>query len=196
MRPVFGPRDRGAISPREDQSVNNASQDATPLEGNRFAPPVAHVEDVTESAAGQLADRGSRFGAALIDMVIGLAAITGLSLATGWKFWSPPTSQPLLATFLVNLGIGFVAYVLVHGWLLHTRGQTVGKMLLKMRIVRTDGSRVGIVRLLLLRYLLNTLFCIVPLVGGLYALIDGLMIFRKSHKCVHDNLADTLVVKV
>ena len=35
----------------------------------------------------------------------------------------------------------------------------------------------------------------VPFIGGVYALVDCLLIFRASHKCLHDNIADTIVVK-
>ena len=173
--------------------MDNASPD---IDANRFAPPRTHVEDVTTSATGHLAGRGARLGAALIDMVIafGIAAL-GYP-AFGWKFWAQAPGQSLPVMFAINLTVGFVAYVLVHGWLLHTRGQTVGKLIVGLRIVRSDGSRAGIARLLFTRYLLNTLFCIVPVVGSLYALVDCLLIFRASRKCVHDNLADTIVVKV
>ena len=36
----------------------------------------------------------------------------------------------------------------------------------------------------------------VPLVGSLYALVDALLIFRSSRKCLHDTIADTIVVNV
>ena len=39
-----------------------------------------------------------------------------------------------------NLVIGFILFLVIHGYLLATRGQTVGKTLLKIRIVRSDGS--------------------------------------------------------
>ena len=36
---------------------------------------------------------------------------------------------------------------------------------------------------------------LIPVVGWLYGLVDALMIFRDSRKCLHDNIADTIVVK-
>ena len=34
----------------------------------------------------------------------------------------------------------------------------------------------------------------VPIVGAFYALVDCLLIFRESRRCLHDNIADTIVV--
>ena len=39
------------------------------------------------------------------------------------------------------------------------------------------------------------MIALVPLVGWMYGLLDVLMIFRDSRKCLHDNIADTIVVK-
>ena len=47
-----------------------------------------------------------------------------------------------------------------------------------------------------LRYLLNWFLMMLPFIGGIYGLVDALLIFRASRKCLHDNMADTIVVKV
>jgi uncharacterized RDD family membrane protein YckC len=72
----------------------------------------------------------------------------------------------------------------------------VGKKLLGMRIVRSDGSRASAGRILGLRYTLGWVIASVPLVGSLYALVDALLIFRGSRQCLHDTIADTIVVNV
>jgi uncharacterized RDD family membrane protein YckC len=61
--------------------------------------------------------------------------------------------------------------------------------------VRTDGSRVSFARIFWLRNVLNTCFSFIPLVGGLYGLIDALFIFGSAKRCVHDYIADTIVVR-
>jgi uncharacterized RDD family membrane protein YckC len=78
--------------------------------------------------------------------------------------------------------------------LVYQNGQTIGKRLLGIKVVRTDGSRASLSRIFFLRYLLNTLFMWVPLAGGLYALVDPLMIFGEARRCCHDYLADTIVI--
>ena len=61
----------------------------------------------------------------------------------------------------------------------------------------------SIVLMLLLHWLLPVwqivpwpwgLLGLVPLIGWLFALADALLIFRDSRKCLHDNIADTIVV--
>jgi len=91
--------------------------------------------------------------------------------------------------------LGFGLFILIQGYLLHTEGQTVGKKLLGMRIVRANGERATLGRLLGLRYLVGWVIVMIPFIGAIYALVDCLMIFRDSRKCVHDNIADTIVVK-
>lgn len=163
-------------------------------EANPYAPPAAHVEDIAPAGeAGMPGGRGARFGAALIDGVIG-----GLA---GWALWKlTPLSAWVAGAFSVWQGLamqviaGMTMFALIHGWLLATRGQTLGKLMLKLRIVRSNGERASLARLLGLRYALGTAIGIVPLVGWLYVLVDLLLIFRESRQCLHDNIADTIVV--
>jgi len=35
----------------------------------------------------------------------------------------------------------------------------------------------------------------IPLFGQIDAIVNSLLIFRESRKCLHDNIADTIVVK-
>jgi hypothetical protein len=39
------------------------------------------------------------------------------------------------------------------------------------------------------------LLALIPILGNVVALADPLLIFRDNHKCLHDELADTIVVK-
>ena len=77
---------------------------------------------------------------------------------------------------------------------LHAFGGTLGKKLLGLRIVRTDGSRAGFVRLFFGRAGVAVVPAFVPLLGSLWALVDMLVIFRESRQCLHDQIADTMVV--
>lgn len=169
--------------------MSNAATDG------RFAPPQAHVEDVTESSDPlDLASRTSRFWAAVID---GLIAIFMIWLASRLTPWDPfhPKDTGMSALQPVNALIGIVLYLAVHGYLLATRGQSIGKVLLKIRIVRPDGSPVSFQRLAGLRCALPGLFQIMPAIGMVYSLVDCLLIFRASRRTLHDLIADTIVVK-
>jgi len=63
--------------------------------------------------------------------------------------------------------------------------------MLGIRVVRTDGSPASLGRVIWLRNILNSVLGIVPL----YGLIDSLFIFAESRQCLHDKIADTIVIK-
>ena len=159
---------------------------------SRFAPPQARVDDVVVEGSGeQLASRGLRFLGALIDGLVvgGLAWLLGKLPGFDFMF----TSE----TFrLKAVALSLVLFLIVQGWLLVTHGQTIGKKVLGMRIVRTDGSAADVTRVLVLRYGIGFVLNVVTMVGGLYGIVDGLLIFRGSHQCLHDTIADTKVIKL
>jgi len=159
----------------------------------RYAPPTAHVEDVPEISEDgpALAQRSSRFWAAMIDMGIGLAALFIVSRLTPWNPWRNVGGWQAV---VVNSAIGFGLFLLIHGWLLVRRGQTVGKAALRVRIVRMDGSRANAWHIFGLRYGVGMLATAVPFAGMVYGLVDALMIFRDSRRCLHDLVAGTKVV--
>ena len=167
-------------------------------EDQRFAPPQAHVADV---ATGEvvLADRGMRFLAALVDGLIVAALIWGLFMIPALKAMldvEQNASASMWTFNAVSFVVGIAAFVAVQGWPLLTRGQTVGKMLFKLRIVRSDGSRVDAARLLGLRYGVGMLMNVSAGLSMIYGLVDSLLIFRESRKCLHDSIADTRVIKL
>jgi uncharacterized RDD family membrane protein YckC len=159
---------------------------------NPFAPPVAKVEDVAP-VAGDLAGRWARLGAALIDgLAFGLLA-WGVGVASGVALFS---AEPNYNLAYVTAYAGAVAvFMVLQGFLLHRRSQTLGKIALGIRIVRRDGSRAGLGRLLGLRLLPMWFVSLVPFVGPLISLVDCLLIFRDSRRCLHDDIADTIVVR-
>jgi uncharacterized RDD family membrane protein YckC len=87
------------------------------------------------------------------------------------------------------------------GWLVLTilfvsrNSQTIGKKMLGIKVVRTDGSRASFGRIFWLRNVVNTLPSFIPLVGNFYGLVDSLLIFSEKQQCVHDKIADTIVVR-
>ena len=78
--------------------------------------------------------------------------------------------------------------------MLSTRGQTIGKRIMKIRVEKTDGSPPGFVVAVLLREIVNLIICCIPLVGTIYALVDALFVFRPDSRCLHDHIASTGVV--
>jgi uncharacterized RDD family membrane protein YckC len=166
------------------------------LQDARYAPPQAHVADVETQAEGPLlATRAQRFGAAVIDGALAFASVWVAAKLTPWNPWDmPPEANFWTVTPVMNMVVGLLLFFLIHGFLLATRGQTVGKLALGIRIVRPDGSRVSVGRIGL-RYSIGYATTVVPIVGQIYNIADCLLIFRSNRRCLHDLIADTIVVK-
>ena len=159
---------------------------------NPFAPPSAEVADIAAAAGPVAGGRGARLVAAIVDgLVQGLVFGCFAYLGSGWAVMAGNSFGALLEM----LSLSFVVFLVIQGWLLVQRGQTIGKTLLGLRIVRPDGSRAGPARILGLRYGVGFAIAALPVVGGLYSLLDVLLIFRESRRCLHDQIADTVVVR-
>ena len=79
-----------------------------------------------------------------------------------------------------------------HFWA--TRGQSIGKLAVGIKIVRTDGSQATAGRIIGLRFLVMAVVSLFGLVGSIISLVDVLLIFRKERNCLHDDIADTRVI--
>jgi uncharacterized RDD family membrane protein YckC len=165
---------------------------------NPFMPPSASI-DAPPQVAGAvvLAERGQRFVAFLVDLASVLPSMVlfgiGGFMARGAKGDSgpPAASLAMIALGVLSL-LGIAIYQLV---LLSKRGQTIGKRWVAIKIVKLDGSAAGFVHAVLLRGFVNGLISGIPYLGGVYALVDLLMIFRDDRRCLHDMIASTRVVK-
>lgn len=141
-----------------------------------------------------LAGRGTRLGAQVLDSLIGFAVVfPGLFLMLA----GAPSSTEQRASGLFGFGVlivvvaavGLAIYQIV---LLSTAGQTLGKKLLRIRIIDYQtGENPGFAKAFLLRSVVNGLLCVVPV----YALVDVLFIFGNERRCVHDFIAGTKVVE-
>ena len=58
-------------------------------------------------------------------------------------------------------------------------------------LVRSDGSKASLARIFWLRNVVNGMLGFVPL----YGIVDLLLIFGDARQCIHDKIADTMVVK-
>lgn len=161
---------------------------------NIYAPPEAIVDDVVPEGEIALADRGARFIAALIDGIL-VGALNGfLAYALGYNIFAPPGEPSVgLQVMLLLSGIGMS--LAVNGYLLAKNGQTVGKKLMNIKIVRTDGSKATFQRIVGMRLLPVWVVSAIPIIGAVVAVVDALFIFRENRKCLHDIIADTIVVK-
>jgi uncharacterized RDD family membrane protein YckC len=152
---------------------------------NPYAAPSADVNTGFAAAEAALAGRGARLGAALLDsLVIMVVPVIALMATGGSKDPSP--------IGLLIAGVWFLGVAIYQIVLLSSRGQTLGKKWLGIKIVRMDGGPVSFGSAFLLRYLVGQgLMGIIPF----YGLVDPLFIFREDRRCVHDMVASTKVVE-
>jgi uncharacterized RDD family membrane protein YckC len=179
---------------------------------NPFAPPRALVDDQIDTQIEMVeATRGARLAAAIIDFLAvgGVAAIIGILAAIALPAYATYQKRAAAAGAgvhasggggVVAIVIGLLALAAIAGIFVYTAvlvyryGQTIGKRAMGIRVVRTDGSRVGFGRFIFLRWLPVTILSMIPLLGYVISLLDVLLIFRENRLCVHDNIADTKVV--
>jgi uncharacterized RDD family membrane protein YckC len=91
--------------------------------------------------------------------------------------------------------LGSVALLIIQLVLLTTQGQTIGKKMMSIRIARYDDDGLpGFVKAVLLRGIVPGLMGSVPVIGGIFALVNILFIFRDDRRCIHDLIAGTHVV--
>ena len=165
-------------------------------EQNPYRAPNAAVAEF--SSADELAGRGARLGAAIIDAIIIMVIVMPLMYVGG--YWTTAMAaaqagqQVGLATTLMWGVIGLVVFAIVQGIPLNASGQTWGKKALKIKIVDLQGGKPPLGRLLGLRYFPIQLVSNIPAIGPVLALVDVLLIFRNDRRCGHDLIAGTKVV--
>jgi uncharacterized RDD family membrane protein YckC len=161
-------------------------------EDNPYTPPTAEL--VADDPVRQ-ATLGARFWAAIVDGLISTLLFVPIMYYAG--YWDRAMAQEQTGLEVAAWAVlGFVVFVVIHGYLLATRGQTVGKMLLKTRIVSKEDEKIlPIGKVLGLRYLPISLAAHVPFVGPFLSIIDVLFIFGRERQCIHDRIAGTIVIK-
>ncbi|WP_437550615.1 RDD family protein [Sorangium sp. So ce367] len=154
-----------------------------------------------------LAERGTRLGARILDnllligsmipaviLLVATGAIEGIATDEG-------TLHPEGKLYLmIGVGalLGPLPLVIYQWYLIVTRGQTLGKTWTKIKIIKSDGSRVDFVSGVIVRNWVLALPGLIPAVGqalsSIVNLVDGLMIFSDDRRCLHDRIAGTKVV--
>jgi uncharacterized RDD family membrane protein YckC len=113
----------------------------------------------------------------------------------------------LMDTLIISIPLGIIAYILTGNWDENLSGTistiysilipiiwygyTVGKRIMKIRIVKVDGSKLGI-GAMLMRVLVAGLIYIVTL--GIAAIVSAFMVgLRQDKRSLHDLIAGTYV---
>ena len=118
---------------------------------NPYATPEAEIT-APDDGSEELASLGARFGGAMIDGLIAIATIWPAMYLLG-LFDRAMEGQQSIEDIVGGAVLGFALFLLINGYLLANRGQTVGKMLVKTRIVAVEDKKIlPLWKLLLLRY--------------------------------------------
>lgn len=169
---------------------------------NPYAPPeTTLIPPPLPPEDAPLASPWRRLGGAFLD---GLAVMLA-SIPVAWvleklgvhtnAFSSGPNGFSFRLEGFVGTTISFLVWMLIN-WSHLARGETLGKRLLGMKVVRKDGRPIPRANIITDRTLPVYLVSIVPGVGSLFVLIDCLLIFRSGRNTLHDDLAKTKVIKV
>ena len=177
-----------------------------------------HTETVANGAT--LAPVGRRLGAALIDylilnLIVGMAFFSTMTVESLNKLntifaneleliskSAKPDTTQILKTMITSIpestlaAIGFAVLILTvfQIWLIASRGQTIGKILLKIKIVdEVSGEKTTFLRSVILRSVLVK-YIGYNIVGSLLFFVDLVFLFTKQNRTLHDRLAKTLVV--
>ncbi len=153
------------------------------------------------SDGGQLnlASRGVRLGAAIIDQIIFMIVLI-VPMMPGIMIIAQAESSGTLETafptssliWFLACGLCLLALLIWNAVWLGRYGQTIGKRMLGIRVVTfPDGQPAGYAKAFWLRAVVN--FVIVNVVP-LYGIVDACFIFREDKRCVHDLIAETTVV--
>lgn len=184
---------------------------ATPTASSRSEPPELPAGRPAFSAdQATLAPREMRLAAAMIDGALKLLCLLPVLIPL-YQFIHERSQSGELMGFqeafnstnaIVSEHAGqsfpfFIALIVTQMVLITVRGQSIGKLLCKLRIVRHDtGGPAGFLRGYALRGLIPFIIQQVPFINAVFWVTDSCFIFRADHRCLHDLMAGTKVVMV
>jgi uncharacterized RDD family membrane protein YckC len=186
----------------------------TPNAQNPYAPPSAPGQDLTDTTGpGDLAERSSRLGAYLLDIVMlcivygpaivgALPRLRTIMMAAAQPGGAANVSRMEIYRayyvgnpYILITAVLFLVWAVVTILLVVRNGQSIGKRIVGIKVVRTNGQKASFWRIFLLRNVVNAIPSLIPIVSYVYWLVDTLVIFGESRQCLHDKIASTVVVK-
>ncbi len=178
--PANNPSTKTRPSPNPYQSTSAGYTDQYDRGESRYGRMPRHM----------LANRGKRFLGAMLDVIITLVAVSpGIFIYIVAESDRDEVLQ-LLGAVLFLAGMLVVGII---NWIMISQsGQSIAKKLLGMQIVlEANGSLPGFVNGVILR---SWVPAIINQICSLFSIVDALFIFGDEHKCVHDHIAQTVVI--
>ncbi|RXS88806.1 RDD family protein [Streptomyces sp. TM32] len=143
-----------------------------------------------------LANRGRRLVARIIDaIIIGVPVGIIMSVIVGGVNYFSTDSDQARGQWTVS-GVTMLAYLIYEGLMLSSRGQTLGKMAMKIRVAMLSNGSIPTPQAGWTRAAVYTLPEIVPCCGFVFWLINVLWCTwdKPYQQCLHDKAAKTVVV--
>lgn len=166
---------------------------------NIYRSPESNLDADDKSIDGfsgfDLATRWDRLWAYLIDTIILMPILLAILFFTGYLGLISENEQFSLVHELLIALLAVGIFALINGQFLLSSGQTVGKKVLKIRIVTLSDEHAPI-KVLLARYGFYWLLAYIPFVGQLLNMINVLFIFSSEKRCGHDHVAGTKVISL
>ncbi|HEX4807249.1 MAG TPA: RDD family protein [Conexibacter sp.] len=142
----------------------------------------------------ELADWWTRAGAFVLDQLIVAGAIFAISFAIAGAAPRQGEMRASLAFYAIVLVVGGLYAPLLMARRGARNGQTLGKQLVGIRVVRTDGRPVGVWTGVLRTVVAQQL--LIGVTVYLYAIVDYLWPLRdRRNQALHDKLARTWVLR-
>ncbi len=151
----------------------------------------------------ELAGAGRRLGARILDAVIMLVAVlilfaVGIAAALGVdsEDWTEENSAAVTGTFIGFALLAVAIGILYEVTLIATRGQTLGKMAARIKVVRADNGLAPGWGKSIVRWIIPAVLGFIPVVGWILSLLVYVsLLWDKVRQGWHDKAAGTLVVK-
>ncbi len=150
-----------------------------------------------KNTATEKATRMNRLLAQLIDGAVSLICLIPLIPMMFSLIITQSHDNPLDSPIelLFGIGLSVILLIILGGYQLYIltmSGQTIGKRMMKIKIIKSDtGENPGFVIAVLLRSLVPSL---INSVVGIFSIVDYCFIFREDRRCIHDLLASTDVI--
>lgn len=146
-------------------------------------------EGVTEDVGFEIASNWRKFFSYILDGILLSIVTTALGLPLGINPFDPASQlavdpNVLLIKSLADFVLGVIYYVAFLG----VTGSTLAMKILGLHIVRTDGSKVGVLRVLG-RYFASILSSLILFIGFIMAFFDD------QKRTLHDRICDTLIIR-
>lgn len=162
-----------------------------PFEVSHLPP---HQPDVPFEETSELATRLQRLVAKGIDVGLHICIFLPAMVYSG--HWNRLLRNQLeYGEGVLWYAIDIVVYLAINGYTLAKRGQSIGKLVVEIRIVDANTNQlIPLSKLMLFRDYLIRILVGLPLIGGMIGFADILLIFTTNRRCMHDYLANTKVI--